>query len=173
MFTIKNASTNKMYHYQVNEELQNEKVKFTINKFNCNKENEKVLLDSYVQETSSGGNRYPKAREDIFNAFEKGALVFNYLGHGGEDGLTGERIWEKADGKNLSNQYKYPLFITITCDFSRFDNPYRPTAGEYTYWNPKGGAISMITTIRSIGQGSAEYFNDRLSKYLFSFILQY
>ena len=129
----------------------------------------KVLLDSYVQETSSGGNRYPKAREDIFNAFEKGALVFNYLGHGGEDGLTGERVWEKADGQNLSNQYKYPLFVTITCDFSRFDNPYRPTAGEYTYWNPKGGAISMITTIRSIGQGSAEYFNDKLSEYLFSY----
>jgi hypothetical protein len=129
----------------------------------------KVLLDSYVQETSAGGNRYPKAREDIFNAFEKGALVFNYLGHGGEDGLTGERIWEKSDGQNLSNQYKYPLFITITCDFSRFDNPYRPTAGEYTYWNPKGGAISMVTTTRSIGQGSAEFFNDKLSQYLFSY----
>lgn len=129
----------------------------------------KVLLDSYVQESSSGGNRYPKAREDIFNAFEKGALVFNYLGHGGEDGLTGERIWEKSDGQTLSNQYKYPLFITITCDFSRFDNPYRPTAGEYTYWNPKGGAISMITTTRTIGQGSAEYFNDKLSEYLFSY----
>jgi hypothetical protein len=129
----------------------------------------KVLLDSYMQESSSGGNRYPKAREDIFNAFEKGALVFNYLGHGGEDGLTGERIWEKSDGQNLSNQYKYPLFITITCDFSRFDNPYRPTAGEYTYWNPKGGAISMVTTTRTIGQGSAEYFNDKLSEYLFSY----
>ena len=129
----------------------------------------KVLLDSYVQESSSGGNRYPKAREDIFNAFEKGALVFNYLGHGGEDGLSGERIWEKSDGQTLSNQYKYPLFITITCDFSRFDNPYRPTAGEYTYWNPKGGAIAMITTIRSIGQGAAEYFNDKLSEYLFSY----
>jgi hypothetical protein len=129
----------------------------------------KILLDSYVQETSSGGNRYPKAREDLFNAFEKGALVFNYLGHGGEDGLSGERIWEKIDGQNLINQYKYPLFITITCDFSRFDNPYRPTAGEYTYWNPKGGAISMITTIRSIGQYSAEFFNDQLSSHLFSY----
>ncbi|HLF51295.1 type IX secretion system sortase PorU [Flavobacterium sp.] len=129
----------------------------------------KIILDSYVQETSSGGSRYPKAREEIFNAFEKGALVFNYLGHGGEDGLSGERIWEKSDGQNLSNRYKYPLFITITCDFSRFDNPFRPTAGEYTYWNPKGGAISMLTTIRSIGKSSAENFNDKLSEYLFSY----
>ena len=129
----------------------------------------KILLDSYTQETSAGGKRYPKAREEIFASFEKGALVFNYLGHGGEDGLTGERIWEKSDGQNLSNQYKYPLFITITCEFSRFDNPYRPTAGEYTYLNPKGGAISMITTVRSIGQINAEIFNDRLAQYLFAY----
>ena len=129
----------------------------------------KILLDSYAQEASAGGSRYPKARTDFFNAFEKGALVFNYLGHGGEDGLSAERIWEKSDGQNLSNQYKYPLFITITCEFSRFDNPFRPTAGEYTYWNPKGGAIAMITTIRSIGQFSAENFNDGLTKNLLSY----
>jgi hypothetical protein len=129
----------------------------------------KILLDSYVQEASAGGFRYPKARTDFFNAFEKGALIFNYLGHGGEDGLSSERIWEKSDGQNLSNQYKYPLFITITCEFSRFDNPSRPTAGEYTYWNPKGGAIAMITTIRAIGQYSAENFNDTLSKNLLSY----
>lgn len=129
----------------------------------------KIFLDAYVQQASAGGSRYPKARSEMFSAFEKGALVLNYLGHGGEDGLTSERIWEKSDGENLSNQYRYPLFITITCDFSRFDNPSRPTAGEYTYWNPKGGAISMISTIRSIGQFSAENFNDVLAKNLFSY----
>ncbi|MBS7229964.1 type IX secretion system sortase PorU [Flavobacterium psychroterrae] len=130
---------------------------------------EKIIMDSYTQEASAGGSRYPKARTDLFNAFEKGALIFNYLGHGGEDGLAGERIWEKSDGQNLNNQYKYPLFITITCEFSRFDDPTRPTAGEYTFWNPKGGAISMLTTIRAIGQFNAEDFNDSLSKNLLSF----
>ncbi|RTY78228.1 type IX secretion system sortase PorU [Flavobacterium sp. LS1P28] len=129
----------------------------------------KILLDSYIQEAAAGGSRYPKARADFFNAFEKGALVFNYLGHGGEDGLSSERIWEKSDGQNLSNQFRYPLFITITCEFSRFDNPFRPTSGEYTYWNPKGGAIAMITTIRSIGQFSAENFNDVFTKNLLSY----
>jgi len=130
---------------------------------------DKIFLDSYVQEASAGGARYPRARTDLFSAFEKGALVVNYLGHGGEDGLASERLWEKSDGQNLINQYKYPLFITITCDFSRFDNPSRPTAGEYTYWNPKGGAISMLTTTREIGQFSAENFNDVLAKFLFSY----
>ena len=129
----------------------------------------KIFIDAYQQVTSSGGERYPKAREEMLRSFEKGALVFNYLGHGGEDGLTGERIWEKPDGLNFQNQYRYPLFITLTCDFSRFDNPLRPTAGEFTYLNPKGGSIAMITTIRSIGQGTAENFNDVLADKLFSY----
>jgi hypothetical protein len=129
----------------------------------------KILLDSYQQEASAGGNRYPKAREEIRNSFERGALVFNYLGHGGEDGLTAERIWDKFDGYNFNNTYRYPLFITLTCDFSKFDNPYRPTAGEYTYWNPKGGAIGMITTVRTIGQSGAESFNNLLASKLFAY----
>jgi hypothetical protein len=139
----------------------------TLNKpfFNVNK----IILDSYTQEASAGGFRYSKARTDMFNAFEKGALIFNYLGHGGEDGLAAERIWEKSDGQNLNNQYKYPLFITITCEFSRFDNPSRPTAGEFTYWNPKGGAIAMLTTIREISQFNGEIFNDRLNASLLSY----
>jgi Peptidase family C25 len=127
----------------------------------------KIWLDSYVQVSSAAGFRYPGARNDIFNSFQKGALVFNYLGHGGEESLAQEAIWIKSDGQNLENQYKYPLFITITCDFSRFDNPYRKTAGEFVYWNPKGGAIGMITTIREIGQGGAQNFNDKLQEKLF------
>lgn len=126
----------------------------------------KIFLDSYTQEASAGGQRYPKAKSDFYNEFEKGALVFNYLGHGGEDGLSSERIWDKSDSQNVNNQYKYPLFITITCEFSRFDNPQRPTAGEYIYWNPKGGAISLISTIRSISQYNAENFNDIFAKHL-------
>jgi len=125
----------------------------------------KILLDSYQQQTSAGGDRYPDAKLDMTNAFEKGALVFNFLGHGGEDGLTGERLWDKLEGYNFHNQFRYPLFITITCQFSRFDNPYRPTAGEYTYWNPVGGAISMVTTTREISYAFG--FNTTLSQILF------
>ncbi|PZX91931.1 peptidase C25 [Flavobacterium aquariorum] len=129
----------------------------------------KIFLDSYTQEASAGGERYPKAKSEFYNEFEKGGLVFNYLGHGGEDGLASERLWDKTDSQSLSNQYKYPLFITITCEFSRFDNPTRPTAGEYIYWNSKGGAISLVSTIRSIGQFSAENFNDVFAKNLLSY----
>lgn len=129
----------------------------------------KIHSDSYVQETAAGGDRYPKVREDFVNAFEQGALVFNYFGHGGEDGLAHERIFEKSDAQNLTNEFKMPLFVTITCEFTRFDNPFRPTAGEYMYWNPKGGAISLITTTREIGLSTGLSINNILSKQLFGF----
>ncbi len=129
----------------------------------------KIHLDSYVQETTSGGQKYPKAKEELINSIEQGVLVFNYFGHGGEDGLAGERIFETRDALNLYNKYKYPLFITVTCEFTRFDDPFRPTAGEQTYWNPTGGAVSMVTTTRQIGQSTGEIFNINLASKLFSY----
>lgn len=129
----------------------------------------KYHADSYLQETSAGGNRYPKLRQDIVSAFEQGSLVFNYFGHGGEDGLAQERIFEKTDAQNLNNRYKYPLFVTVTCEFTRFDNPFRKTAGEFTYWNPKGGAVSLITTTRQIGVGTGQAINVHLASNLYGF----
>lgn len=130
---------------------------------------EKIHTDSYVQEASAGGFRYPKARKDFVDAINQGALVFNYFGHGGEDGLAKERIFEKADAQNLNNRYKYPLFVTVTCEFTRFDNPFRPTAGEYTYWNPKGGAISMVTTTRQISVTTGQDINEAFSSELYGY----
>ena len=129
----------------------------------------KIFLDSYVQTATAGGNRYPKAHDDFFNAFANGSLFINYLGHGGEDSLTQELVWDKTDAKTLGNRFRYPLFITITCNFSRFDNPTKQTAGELTYLNPVGGAIAMLTTVREINQGGGEDFNDKLVRSLMSF----
>ena len=129
----------------------------------------KIHTDAYIQEASAGGQRYPKAKSDILDAFDYGSLVFNYFGHGGEEVLAKERIFEKSDAQNLSNRYKYPLFVTVTCEFTRFDNPYRPTAGEYTYWNPQGGAISLVTTTRRIGVTTGQDINNFLASYLYGF----
>ena len=36
----------------------------------------KILLDSYTQETSAGGKRYPQARKEMFNAFRNWCVGF-------------------------------------------------------------------------------------------------
>ena len=127
----------------------------------------KIHSDSYVQETAAGGKRYPKARQDLINAFEQGALVFSYFGHGGEEGLASERLWDNSDGLTLTNQYKYPLFVTITCEFTRFDNPFKLSGGEILFNNPKGGAISLVTTTRLIFISTGLDINNALSANLY------
>ncbi len=129
----------------------------------------KIHSDSYQQETSSGGNRYPKVNEAIENAIDVGTLVLNYFGHGGEDGLASERIVTKESVQNFRNRNKYPLFVTVTCSFTRFDNPLRPTGGEFLYWNKEGGAIALIATTRQISVSVGRQFNDTLSSKLYAF----
>jgi hypothetical protein len=129
----------------------------------------KIHSDSYQQETSAGGERYPTVKTAIKNSIETGALVVNYFGHGGEDGLAHERIFEKTDAQGLNNVCKLNCFVTVTCEFTKFDNPLRPTAGEYTYWNKDGGAIGLITTTRQIFVNVGKSFNTILEEYLFSY----
>ncbi len=129
----------------------------------------KIHTDAYVQEVAAGGERYPAAKEDFLNAFDVGALVFNYYGHGNEEYLARERLFEKLDAQNLKNEYRYPLFITITCEFTRFDDPNKPTGGEYMFWNSKGGAIALVATTRQIGVTTGLIMNNILNEELYAY----
>jgi hypothetical protein len=129
----------------------------------------KIHSDAFEQESSAAGNRYPKVNKAIKDAIEVGALVVNYFGHGGEDGLAKERIFDKFDAQDVNNICKYNLFITVTCEYTKFDDPQRDTAGEFTFWNKTGGAISLITTTRQIFVNVGKEFNKGLDDYLFAF----
>ena len=129
----------------------------------------KIYSDAFVQETSAGGERYPDVNEAINNAIETGTLVMDYFGHGGEDGWAGERILEVPQIQDWNNPNTLPLMVVVTCEFSRFDNPLRPTAGEFVFLNPNGGTTSMITTTREIFISVGQRFNEILVKKLFGF----
>ena len=53
--------------------------------------------------------------------------------------------------------------------FSRFDNPLRKTAGEFLFWNEKGGAASLISTTREIFISVGQSMNEILIEPLLSF----
>ena len=115
---------------------------------------DKIYLDAYNQESTPGGQRYPDATDAINNRIERGALIVNYIGHGGELGWAHERVLENSDINGWSNYDNLPLFMTATCEFSRYDDPERTAAGEYVFLNPTGGAIAMLTTTRVVTSGS-------------------
>ena len=130
---------------------------------------EKIFSDAYVQEVTAGGERYPAVNKDIFDALEVGVLVANYFGHGGEDGLGSERIFDKINAQEVQNNCRLNCFVTVTCEYTKFDNPQRLTAGEFLYWNKEGGAISLITTTRQIFVSVGVTFNVILEQHLFGY----
>ncbi len=111
---------------------------------------DKIYLDAYQQEQTPGGERYPAVNDAIDKRVDKGSLIMNYTGHGGEVGLAHERILEIAQVNSWTNLCNMPLFVTATCEFSRFDDPSRTSAGELILLNQNGGGIGLLTTVRLV-----------------------
>ncbi len=129
----------------------------------------KIYADSFVQEITAGGESYPQVKLAINDAIERGSLILDYFGHGGENGWGNERFLDVPQIRNWSNPTTLPLFITITCEFSRYDNPIRNTAGELVFSNSNGGATNMITTAREVYISVGGAFNIDLMEDLLEF----
>ncbi|UTW64425.1 type IX secretion system sortase PorU [bacterium SCSIO 12741] len=110
----------------------------------------KVFLDAYPQRSTPGGQRYPDVNIAIDDAVQRGSLTINYLGHGGELGWAHERVLEVSQINKWRNPTNMPLFVTATCEFSRFDDPRRTSAGEFVFLNPDGAGIGLLTTTRLV-----------------------
>jgi hypothetical protein len=126
--------------------------------FNVNK----IYLDSYLQQSSPVGYRYPEASEAINNAVLHGSLIVNYTGHGGETGWAAERVLDMPMIMGWDNYDRLPAFVTATCEFSRFDDPGLVSAGEWVLLNPRGGGIGLFTTTRLAYSQSNAALNRRL-----------
>ena len=100
----------------------------------------KIYLDAYPQE-STPGERYPDAQLAIDQQVQDGALIVNYIGHGGERGWSHERILNTTTIQNWENLARMPLFMTATCELAQFDDPEVDSAGEMMVRNPNGGPL--------------------------------
>ncbi len=126
----------------------------------------KIYLDAYTQVSTPGGERYPDAQEELRERVEKGLLLVNYTGHGGEVGWAHERLLDVSTIMGWTNLERLPLFMTATCEFSRWDDPSRTSAGELVLLNAQGGGIGLMSTTRlafsSQNFSLAQYFYDHV-----------
>lgn len=125
----------------------------------------KIYLDSYQRIVQSNGNRYPSAQADLLKKINSGQLVVNYVGHGSTRDWAHEYVMTYTDFKSLSNKH-LPLFITATCDFSRFDAA-NPSGGEAALLNSKGGAIALLSTVRVVYIANNDIMGTNIYKNIF------
>ena len=122
----------------------------TVSKYHPSLNCDKIYLDAYQQVVTAGGQRYPDVNDAINDRIERGALVINYVGHGGEVGVAEERVITVPQIQDWKNIDKLPLIVSATCEFTKYDDPDRVSAGEWASINPYGGAIALMTTTRSV-----------------------
>jgi hypothetical protein len=120
---------------------------------------EKLYLDAFRQVTLANGQTYPEVRQRINDRLNKGCLIFNYTGHGNESFLAHEKVLSYEDYMSWRNSGRLPLFITATCEFSRFDDidinfrgeiSEKSSAGEMILFSDEGGAIALMSTTRVV-----------------------
>jgi hypothetical protein len=121
---------------------------------------DKIYFDAFKQVTSSTGQFYPDVTKAINDRINSGALIFNYTGHGNESSLGHERVVTSETLDLWKNKSKLPLFITATCEFSRFDDVNinnitgdmtgKSSTGEKILLDEKGGGIALMSTTRLV-----------------------
>jgi hypothetical protein len=133
----------------------------------------KIYLDAYPQVRTAAGDRYPDVVTAINNQVNRGALIVNYTGHGGIDALAHEKIVTMPQINAWSNMKKLPLFMTATCEFSRYDE-YNPaldeeetSAGEKVLLSTLGGGIGLFSTTRLVYSAPNALLNEKFYEVVF------
>lgn len=110
---------------------------------------DKMYSDSFKKITTGAGKFFPEVNQRMKERMEgDGVLFINYFGHAGETGWSEEKILTNDDVFKWTNYDKMPIIISATCQFGRFDLPYKTTTGEYSMLHENGGAIATLTSTR-------------------------
>ncbi len=163
MLLVSDDGDNNAYFDDV--EIMYTKITGTHKELNINK----IHIDSYLETVTPGGERYIGATAALKNRVQRGALLVNYIGHGGETGWAHEEILNVPTIQNWTNNKAMPIFMTATCEFSRYDDHDRVSAGEYVLLNPNGGGIGLFTTTRLVFSSS----NEKLTKFFYDTIADF
>jgi len=127
---------------------------------------DKIYFDAYRKITSAGGESYPDVTDAINTRLKEGTLVLNYTGHANEKNLADENVIDISNINSLTNYTRLPIFVTATCEYSRFDAD-DTSAGEYFLFNPRGGAIGLFSTTRVVYSGANSILNRQVFNYIF------
>lgn len=118
----------------------------------------RVFLDNFEEKSDGSGSKFPDARKKMYKTLTEGTLWWNYSGHGGPSGWTGDGLLVTSDIENNLFYSHQPILFAATCEFSRHDGT-NPSGGENVFFNPNGGCVAMICPPRLVYMSNNRYLN--------------
>jgi len=84
-----------------------------------------------------------EARQEVIEAFNRGAALVNYTGHAGLDRLAAEKLLGSGDISSLQNGDRLPILTAMTCIVGRFEIAGFDTLAERLLLHSDGGAAAV------------------------------
>jgi hypothetical protein len=84
-----------------------------------------------------------EARQEVIEAFNRGAVLVNYIGHAGLDRLATENLLGTGDISSLQNGDRLPIMTAMTCVVGRFEVAGYDTLAERLLLQSDGGAAAV------------------------------
>ncbi|MBM4116749.1 hypothetical protein FJ251_03270 [bacterium] len=88
----------------------------------------------------------PAAQNTLFAALDEGVLIFNYVGHGGNDVLSDEQLLLTTRLASLSNAERRFFFVSASCNVGKYDDTQGKSMSEEMISLPQGGAIGTLAS---------------------------
>ncbi len=124
----------------------------------------RIYWDAYPRVSTSTGDRYPEVAKVLKQLMNKGALIFNYTGHGSPAAFSHEYVLTTSDFKETSSTH-LPLWVTASCDIMPFDGQ-TENIGEQALLNSGGGALAFYGTTRTVYSSYNSIMNTAFTTYV-------
>ena len=108
----------------------------------------RIYPDNYERVMTATGYRYPKATEVLTEEIKRGALMFNYSGHGSPSQISHSYIFETSDWDKVTSK-ALPLWVLASCEILPFDQE-KNDFGRAALFAPQGGAVAFMCASRAV-----------------------
>lgn len=126
---------------------------------------QRVYWDAYPRVATGTIYQFPLVMSMLQEYMQKGALIFDYSGHGSPTQISYARLLTTEDFQR-SSEGRLPLWIMASCEICPFDQLI-DDIGRTAVTNPTGGAISMICASRSVYSNYNKELNISITSHLF------
>ncbi len=121
-----------------------------------------LLAPSHTVETIFLRELGGATRPTIVDAFDRGAALVSYLGHGGIAVWASENVFNNQDVKTLAPQAQQPLLLTMDCLNGYFHFPFLNSLAEEFLKAPGKGSIASFAPSGLSLHGPADLFHKAL-----------
>lgn len=132
----------------------------TQNSFNI----KRIYPDLYTRQVTGVGYRFPKAKEILTEDIKRGALIFNYSGHGSPAQISHAFIFE-ADDWQTTQSKALPLWILASCEILPYDQDKSDFARQALF-HSNGGGVAFMCASRAVYASENSYLNTAYTEFL-------